>query len=59
MREQERIKRICEKLEQVWIKYPDMRLGQLIENFVCIPQKLWQQEDNITEEILNEVLKTL
>jgi len=31
MRDPKRIKRILTKIESIWTKYPDLRLGQLIE----------------------------
>lgn len=34
MRDPERISRICQKLEQTWKMFPDMRLGQLITNIL-------------------------
>jgi len=30
-RDKLRIKRICEELERLWNRYPDQRLGQLLE----------------------------
>lgn len=32
MRDYKRIERILTKLSSIWTKYPDMRLGQMIEN---------------------------
>ena len=32
MRDPKRIPQILQKLEVIWKKYPDMRLGQLVEN---------------------------
>jgi len=34
MRDPNRIKKICTLLEILWNKYPDQRLGQLLENYV-------------------------
>jgi hypothetical protein len=62
MRNPERIERICKRLERLWKKYPDMRMGQILENFVfghhlekgnCI----FYQEDDITERNLDKVLE--
>ncbi len=63
MRNPERIKRICKKLEKLWKKSPDMRLGQLLENYVfthgergdTTSIRLFFQEDDETEKILEEV----
>lgn len=49
MRNPERIPDILEKLEALWINYPDMRLGQLLVNLA--PPRLhndifyWEDED--------------
>jgi len=32
MRDVKRIPKIMERLQKIWERYPDMRLGQLIEN---------------------------
>ena len=64
MREKERIKRICEKLEKVWNKVPDQRLGQLLENYVFDSGEnrgpatcfLFYQEDVKTEKIIDKIL---
>ena len=62
MRNPERIGRVCERIKKLWSKYPDMRLGQLLENFVfghhletgnCI----FYQEDDVTERSLDRVLE--
>ncbi len=69
MRDPERIKRICEKLEKLWLQHSDMRLGQLLENFVfthgyrgdVTSLALFYQEDDETEkklEIDNTKLST-
>jgi hypothetical protein len=43
MREPNRI--IIERLRLLWIKHPDLRLGQLIENMVPRDQRLYFIED--------------
>ena len=61
MREKERIKRILNKLEQVWTKFPDQRLGQILENYIFFrgergdqtSVRMFYQEDDDTEEILD------
>ena len=66
MREKERINRICKKLAEMWVKYPDQRLGQLLENYIFFKGKrgdvtsirLFYQEDDETENILNELLES-
>lgn len=32
MRDPNRIPEVLAKIQEVWLKYPDLRLGQLIEN---------------------------
>lgn len=49
MRDFDRIHRICEDIEILWEMFPDMRLGQLIENFVIPQDRLFFQEDNVSE----------
>ena len=34
MRDEKRIPRVLKELEELWVKYPDLRLGQLIGNVV-------------------------
>ena len=46
MRDPERIPEILDKLKEVWEKYPDLRLGQLIDNVVGrSPHPLFYIED--------------
>ena len=58
MRDPARIKRILDKIEQLWYKYPDQRLGQLIENYAIDPRRLFFQEDTETEAQLELALRT-
>ena len=62
VRDPGRISRILDLLEEVWILYPDMRLGQLIENiYGCQrndPNCIFNREDDEIEEMLKEFLKT-
>lgn len=57
MREYKRIERILNKIKILWLKNEDMRLGQLIENFMIQPNRLWYQEDTDTEKLLDYNLK--
>lgn len=53
MREIERIDRILDKLDKLWHKYPDQRLGQLLENYVfgyIVPSPLFHVEDDEIED---------
>lgn len=58
MREFERIDRILGLIGELWKLAPDMRLGQLLENYMFDrPGSLFRQEDDFTEERLLEVLE--
>ena len=60
MRKLSRIKKILGMLEKLWNEYPEMRLGQLLENFVFVKGErgdatsvsLFYQGDDYTEAIL-------
>lgn len=57
MRETERIKRIMILLENLWLKYPDSRFGQLLINLNIVNDdlRLWNNEDDDFEKYLNEL----
>ena len=66
MRDPERIDRILEKIGRLWHRYPDQRLGQLIDNYVIPTGRpafetapLRYQEDDETEEILDVSLEQM
>ena len=61
MRDLERIDRICQKLNKVWIEIPDQRLGQLLENYIFgrDSQNLWFQEDTRTEELFDNIIRLI
>ncbi len=53
MRDPKRIKRILKLIEKIWTKYPDLRLGQLLQNFAGFTRKdNWNVEDDTTESFL-------
>jgi len=64
MRDKERIDRITKKIAEIWIKYPDQRLFQLLFNygFYARGEKLgtcqdpFNIEDDITEAHLDKIL---
>ena len=64
MRDTKRIKRICEKLEQVWSKHPDQRLFQILFNYEFYPraeksgtvQDPFHIQDDTTEEHLDKII---
>lgn len=58
MRDKERIVRIVELIGQLWDKFPDHRLGQLLANFVFGHHTdIFHQEDDKTEEQLIKTIK--
>lgn len=60
MKDFNRIEKICDLLKVLWKKYPDQRLGQLLENYIFFNGErgdktsihLFYQEDNETEKII-------
>lgn len=58
MREPQRIERILGLVRELWMLAPDMRLGQLLENYVFDrPGSLFRQDDDFTEKRLREVVE--
>lgn len=53
MRDKARIPRIIELVGQLWDKFPDMRFGQLFENFFPVD---WFTEDDVTEAVLTKAV---
>lgn len=59
MRDFNRIDKILTDIRALWINYPDMRLGQLLENFVFDKDTMFYQEDDVTDEKLKEAWEAL
>lgn len=58
MRDIKRIPRICEKLEQAWLKSPDQRLGQFISNLLGPGRHdVFFPEDTDWERLIDEANK--
>ena len=57
MRDKERIPNILARLEKVWEKYPDLRLGQLIVNVVDDASLLYMLEDKELIEGIEKAYK--
>ena len=57
MRDPSRIPKILNKLRLLWEKYPDLRLGQLVENARC-SQSVKVDTFNIEDDALEEGLDT-
>ena len=56
MRDIKRIKRIVHKLEKLWISKPDLRLGQLLINYIFESENMFYQDDDDTELILDTLV---
>ena len=65
-RNPQRIPLILDALRTIWEKYPDYRLGQLLENFVFLDGSrgedktsvaLFAQEDDVTLQNLRKIIK--
>ena len=59
MRDPSRIPRICRQIETLWHYYPDLRLGQLIINFILDKntRPFYTEDDEIEEKLLRELSK--
>lgn len=62
MRNLERIPRILEKIEAIWINEPDTRLGQLLVNFA--PPRMqsdifYFEDDNLEVELDKKIEKIM
>jgi hypothetical protein len=60
MRDKKRIDRFLKKLRLLWSRMPDLRFGQIVEGYLFTElTRLWHQEDDLTEEILDKYLKRM
>lgn len=59
MRDFNRIDEILTNIKALWINYPDMRLGQLLDYFAFNKDAMFYQEDDITNEKLQKAWKAL
>ena len=51
MRDVNRIEPLLTRLQEVWKKYPDLRLGQLILNVAKDPQIYYMEDDQLLDLI--------
>lgn len=49
-RDSHRIPTILLALFELWVQVPDLRLGQLFENYIMSPDRMFYQEDGTTLE---------
>lgn len=57
MRDPKRIPKILSVLEKIWIKCPDLRLGQIIHNAHPSNSDLFYVEDDVMLEALERFLE--
>ena len=60
MRDIKRIDKILNQLKHLWMRFPDQRLGQLLDNYVFgykLDSHLFHIEDDVVEDRLNEIIK--
>jgi hypothetical protein len=65
MREKDRIWRICDKLQNIWMRYPDQRLGQMLLNLSRLANdgatdtenQAWLREDDSWEDLIDARLR--
>ena len=62
MRDPKRIPEFCNKLAEIWSKYPDFRFGQFMINiFATIPDNIWNCEDDemiqFIDDYMNDIVK--
>lgn len=51
MRNPERISKILAELSEVWIQYPDLRLGQLLLNVINDPALYYIEDEDLIKRI--------
>lgn len=60
MRDINRIDRITEKINKLWKKYPDQRLGQLLSNYTRLAQgDIFYPEDDLIEMDIDNAISPL
>ena len=58
IRDPDRIPRICQEIQKLWAKHPDLRLGQLIMNSISPETDPYYKEDeDLMEAIKNHLTK--
>ena len=51
MRDPKRIDRVLQEISNIWHKYPDMRLGQLIGNVLEGPSLYYVEDDGLVQAL--------
>jgi len=57
MRDPDRIPRVIKKLQEVWEKFPDLRLGQLVDNARMCSQHNYVDVFSIEDDAIEEGLE--
>jgi hypothetical protein len=58
MRDPQRIKKILDQLKVLWMCYPDMRFGQMVEILTYNKKEdLFDIEDDVLEGLIQDALK--
>jgi hypothetical protein len=57
MRDPKRIPEFCNKLAEIWSKYPDFRFGQFVINILnAAPDDIWYYEDDKMIKFINDFM---
>ena len=51
MRKKDRIDSIVTKLEEIWVQFPDLRLGQLLLNVSKDPELYYLEDEELIEKL--------
>jgi len=61
MRDPKRIPKVLKELEEIWTKFPDLRLGQLLLNAVADPTLYYTEDEDLLKELkdlyINHIIK--
>lgn len=60
MRDPKRIPEFCNKLAEIWSKYPDFRFGQFMINvFSAVPGGIWYCEDDKMIKFIEDYMRSI
>lgn len=60
MRDPKRIPEFCNKLAEIWSKYPDFRFGQFMTNvFSAAPGGIWYYEDDEMIKFIEDYMRSI
>ena len=58
MRDPDRISDVLDRLKEIWLKYPDLRLGQLIGNVLQDPVLYYIEDKELVDRLDNYYTNT-